>query len=387
MTNKVFSDKLKLFLVVMCGLFLMVSNEVLAAISPTQMEHKVNVPVDKVWKIKFNQEINVDNLSKKVIVYNPIGLPALITLSYDNNTITVKPPKDGYILGQTYSLQIYETITDLNGNPLKAAVIMSFTIAVPNNGPLTNDGNKSYIYNSYDNDLDQIVDIQSKLSPVNAVKNYSLIPSKTDIYQYMNPKNFENHDYAIYQFLKLNYIEGVAAEELDVILKGKGFLEGQGKIFLDACKEYDVNPAYVIAHAILETGHGSSLLSKGILVSEVKGVPVESKLTYNMFGIGARDIDPIKLGSERAYEEGWFTPEDAIKGGIKWISSQYINNDTYKQNTLYEMRWNPAIPLTQDYRHQYATDIAWAYKQSYKIKEVLDKCQNANLVFEIPQYK
>jgi beta-N-acetylglucosaminidase len=380
-------DKLKLILVIMCGLFLVISGNVMAAISPTQVESKINVPVDKVWKIKFNQEINVDNLSKKVLVYNPIGLPTPISVSYENNIITVNPPKGGYIPGQTYSLQIYETITDLNSNPLKAAVTMSFTIAVPYSGPLTNDGNKSYVYNNYDDDLAQVVDIQSKLSPVNVVKNYSLIPSKTDIYEYMNPKNFESHDYAIYQFLKLNYIEGITSEELDIILKGKGFLEGQGKVFLDACKEYDVNPAYIIAHAILETGHGSSLLSKGILVSEVKGVPVESKLTYNMFGIGARDIDANKLGSERAYEEGWFTPEDAIKGGIKWISSQYINNDIYKQNTLYEMKWNPAIPLTQAYRHQYATDITWAYKQSYKIKEIVDKCKNANLIFEIPQYK
>jgi beta-N-acetylglucosaminidase len=385
--NKVFLDKLKLFLVIMCGLFLIFPNEAKAAISPTQMEHKINVPVDKVWQIKFNRAINVDNLSKSVIVYNPIALPVPVSISYNDNTITVKPPTSGYVPGQTYSLQIYENITDLNSNPLRVAVTMSFTIAVPDNSPLTNTSNKSYIYNNYDNALDQIVDIQSKLSPLNCVKNYSLIPSKTDIYQYMNPENFENHDYAVYQFLKLNYIEGITAEELDVILKGKGFLEGQGKVFLDACKEYDVNPAYIIAHAILETGHGSSLLSKGILVSEVKGVPVESKITYNMFGIGARDIDAIKLGSERAYEEGWFTPEAAIQGGIKWISSQYINNDTYKQNTLYEMRWNPDTPLTQTYRHQYATDIAWAYKQSYKIKEILDGCTNANLVFEIPQYK
>ena len=105
-----------------------------------------------------------------------------------------------------------------------------------------------------------------------------------------------------------------------------------------------------------------------------------------MFGIGAFDIDPNKLGSERAYTEGWFTPELAIDGGIQWIAAQYIKNDTYNQNTLYEMRWNPAIPANTS-RHQYATDIAWAYKQSYKIKEILDKCTNANLIFEIPQYK
>ena len=377
------------FVIVICGLVLLNSSDVMAATNPISWEQKnVNVEKDKVWQIKFNREINADNLSEKVKVYNPMGIQAIVNVSYTNNTITVKPPKDGYIPGQTYSLQVYQTITDLDSISLKAVVTMSFTIAVPDSIPLINTINRSYTYNNYDNTLDQIVDIQSKLSPLNGVAKYYLVPSRTDIYQYMNPKNFENHDYAIYQFLKLNYIEGITAEELDIILKGKGILEGNGKIFLDACKEYDVNPAYIIAHALLETGNGKSLLANGILVSEVKGIPVvENKITYNMFGIGARDIEPIKLGSEKAYEEGWFTPETAIQGGIKWISGQYINNDIYKQNTLYEMRWNPNIPLMQTYRHQYATDIAWAYKQSYNIREILNGCTNANLIFEIPQYK
>lgn len=385
MINKGFWDKFKLLIMIIGCLFLIIPKDVMAAAIPKQMEHRINVPVDKVWQIKFNRAINADNISAKVKVYNPIALSAAISVSYENNIITIKPPSSGYIPGQTYSLQIYETITDLASNPLRAAVTMSFTITVPNNGQLTNTSNKSYTYNQYDRTLNEIVDIQSKVRPLNVVKNYSLIPSKLDIYQYMNPKNFENHDYAIYQFLKLNYIEGITAEELDVILLGKGILAGQGRIILDACKEYNVNPAYIIAHAFLETGNGTSPLSNGsIIVSTVKGVPVlESKPIYNMFGIGANDENALVLGSERAYTEGWFTPEAAIVGGIKFISTDYINNSIHKQNTLYKMRWNPTSPAT----HQYATDIAWAYKQSYRIKEILNGCTNANLIFEIPQYK
>jgi beta-N-acetylglucosaminidase len=138
---------------------------------------------------------------------------------------------------------------------------------------------------------------------------------------------------------------------------------------------------------LLETANGSSILANGVLVSEVAGVPVESKLTYNMFGIGAYDISALKLGAERAYTEEWFTAEAAIDGGIQWISDNYINSTIYKQNTIYKMKWNPAIPANGTYRHQYATDISWAYKQSYRIKEILDKSTNANLIFEIPQYK
>lgn len=377
-----------LFLIILGGLLLFIPNTVIAATSPIQMEHRSNVATDKIWKIKFNRSIMVDNLNASVKIFNPIGIGVVPKkISYYNDIITIEPPITGYIPGQTYSLQIYETIKDLNGTSLKTAVTMNFTIAVPVNGPLTDSGNKKYIYAKYDYTLNEIVNIQSKLSPVNVVWNYSLDASNIDIYQYMNPKNFERHDYAGYQFLKLNYIDGITSVDIDNVLIGKGILEGKGKIFLDACKLHNVNPAYIIAHALLETGNGKSALANGIVVSEVDGKPVESKTTYNMFGIGAYDSSPNKLGSERAYKEGWFTPELAIVGGIKFISTLYINNSTYNQNTLYKMRWNPAIPVNATYRHQYATDIAWSYKQSYRIKQILDKLTNANLTFDIPQYK
>lgn len=378
-----FLNKLCLFLIILGGLFLFVPNTVIAAGNPIQMEHKSNVPVDKVWKIKFNRAIKVDNLNKSVKVYNPVGISVVPkNISYDNNIITVEPPVLGYIPGQTYSLQVYETITDLDSISLKSAVTMNFTIAAPYKGQLKDAGNKKYVYQQYNNTLDEIVDMQSKVSPVNVAMNYpKLNASKIDVYEYMNPKNFENHDYGVYQFLKLNYIEGITSVELDAELKG--VLVGQGELILKFCKLYDVNPAYIVAHAMLETGNGTSVLATGMIVSEVAGVPKESKITYNMFGIGARDANALKLGSEKAYTEGWFTPEAAIEGGIKFISNDYINKSTGKQNTVYKMRWNPDRPAT----HQYATDIVWAYKQSYDIKEILDKYTNAQLVFEIPLYK
>lgn len=372
----------------MCVLCVFVPNTVIAAVGANvdQMEHKQNVPVDKVWKIKFNKEINVDNLTKGVMVYNPIGLQAKVKISYDaiNNTIIVQPPASGYIPGQTYSLHVYDTIKDLNDNLLKAPIIKNFTIEVLDNEPV-DISNKKYIYKGYDNTLDQIVERQSRVGAVNVLHGYTLDASNIDIYEYLNPKNFKNHDYAIYQFLTLNYIEGITAEDLNMELGG--ILAGKGEMFLKFCKLYNVNPAYIVAHARLETGIGTSALANGIEVNEVDGKPVEIKTTYNMFGIGAYDRDPNKLGSERAYNEEWFTVEAAVEGGIKFISDKYINNAVYKQNTIYKMRWNPDIQSDTTYRHQYATDISWAYKQSYKIKEILDKYKNAQLVFEIPQYK
>ena len=385
--NKDFLNKLNLLLIIMCILFIFIPNTVTAATNVTQMVHKTNVPASKVWNIKFNQGINEDKLSNGVKIYNPNGkLVIQKKISYDhiNNTIIVEPPNGGYYYGQTYSLHINNTvIRGLNSNQLKAPVIMNFTIEAPDKRPI-NSSDKQYNYKKYDKTLKEIVDMQSKVGAVvGVVPNYSLKASDIDIYEYLNPKNFENHEDAVYQFLTLNYIEGISVEDLNVFLKGNGVLENQGAAFLKAAKEKNINVAYLTAHTILETGHGTSKLSTGYPVSEVGGKAVPSRKTYNMFGIGATDGNPLKNGSEKAYTEGWFSVESAIMGGAKYVSTNYINNSNRKQNTLYKMRWNPQSPAT----YQYATDIGWAYKISTIMKPIQDKCKNGYLVFEIPQYK
>src|SRR5699024_2925539 len=146
---------------------------------------------------------------------------------------------------------------------------------------------------------------------------------------------------------------------------------------------------------LLETGNGSSTLAKGVEVGEDKNgraTRVTSsnrknlkniKTTYNFFGIGAVDSCPLTCGSERAYTEGWFTPQDAIVGGAEFIGEKYIS---VGQDTLYKMRWNPANPAT----HQYATDAGWAVKQTGNIKNMFDLYKDVDglvLTFEVPSYK
>ena len=146
---------------------------------------------------------------------------------------------------------------------------------------------------------------------------------------------------------------------------------------------YNINEVYLLSHSLLETGHGTSELSKGILVTSVDGRAVTPKVVYNMFGIGAFDSCARECGAERAYQEGWFTPEAAIIGGAKYIGQSYIHHASYKQDTIYEMKWNPAVPAT----HQYATDIGWAYKQVAKISEIYDLLDNYEIIFDVPVYK
>ena len=218
--------------------------------------------------------------------------------------------------------------------------------------------------------------VAHKRSPV----TYWVMAPPKQVEYYLNPNNFKNHAVQKFQFLDLSSPANISVTELNKVLVGEGILEGKGKYFKDAANKYSINEIYLIAHAILETGHGRSELANGIYVDKVDGKSVPGKTVYNMYGIGAYDGCAKTCGAERAYKEGWFTPEAAIVGGARFIGQGYIHNG---QNTLYKMRWNPANPGT----HQYATDVRWAYNQVYDIYNLYQKMDHYTFILDIPQYK
>src|SRR5690625_1969746 len=193
-------------------------------------------------------------------------------------------------------------------------------------------------------------------------------PTRSDVQAYVDPDKNDK-----FQHLLLTSSVGVKASELNKTLVGKGKLSGQGQAFIDGAKKHSVNEAYLISHAILETGHGSSTLAKGV---KINGVTV-----YNMFGIGAYDSCPVQCGAQYAYDKGWTTPYKAIVGGAEFIGRDYVHNQ-YEQNTLYKMRWNHVYAPKQ-----YATDIGWAVKQVSQIKRIYDQLDNPFLHFDKPKFK
>ncbi len=199
---------------------------------------------------------------------------------------------------------------------------------------------------------------------------------KEDIAYYMNPFNFLDDARQRFQFLDLSKPSGASANVLNNYLTGKGTLSNQGQAFIDAGITHGVNDIYLLSHALLETGHGTSTLARGV---EVNGTVV-----YNMYGIGARDHCPIECGSQYAYDQGWDTPYKAIVGGASFIGNSYIKSG---QNTLYKMRWNPA-GLVSNGRptHQYATDIGWASKQVHTMYNLYQEIGSYSLTLDIPDY-
>src|SRR5699024_3364529 len=109
---------------------------------------------------------------------------------------------------------------------------------------------------------------------------------------------------SVLQFLVLSGSSGISVSDLNKELNNAGILKNHGVAFREASKLANINELYLISHALLETGYGTSNLATGILVDQINGKPVEPRIVYNMFGIGAADSAPEKLGSEKAYTEG-----------------------------------------------------------------------------------
>lgn len=227
--------------------------------------------------------------------------------------------------------------------------------------------------------FEEAVNIQTALEGRSAPQIYEneklISASREAIYAAMLPCNYMTGSDK-YQFLDLSYYDYLTIDMAGEILEGRGILEGKEEVFINAAREYNINPVYLIVHTILETGNGTSDLAVGY--------PYGGKIVYNMYGYGAVDGDALEEGARTAYENGWFSPEAAIIGGAERIAGSYIGKGENGQNTLYEMRWNPRNPG----QHQYATDIEWALKQvrGMGLQEIYGEVSQEMMRYYIPVY-
>lgn len=184
----------------------------------------------------------------------------------------------------------------------------------------------------------------------------------------LDPKNNE-----LTVFADLRTTSGLTASQIDAYIDSvpkarTGMLHGQGAAFIEAEGTYHVNAAYLVAHAILETGWGTSDLARGFDYDGSYGVGDANKKYpagryYNFFGIGAYDSSPISGGRSKAVQEGWNSPRAAVLGGAEWIAYNYVHGKRYPkypQPTLYAMMWDyPRANGENSCWHQYCTGLTW----------------------------
>lgn len=199
--------------------------------------------------------------------------------------------------------------------------------------------------------------------------------SRVDVFEAMLPYNHMERDER-YQFIDLSYDKNFMVENAQKILENEGILEGKERAFFEAARRYNISPIYLIAHSVLETGHGTSELACGYSYN--------GKTVYNVYGYGAYDGNAVESGAEVAYNNEWFSLEEAIIGGAEKISENYMGSEENSQSTLYEMRWNPQNPG----QHQYATDVKWALTQvnAMELDKIYDTMPCEQLHFYIPVY-
>ena len=151
-------------------------------------------------------------------------------------------------------------------------------------------------------------------------------------------------------FTPLNTITNVTSDQINAFINYKTgekttLMTGMGQTYLTAQAESGLNAIYLLGHSGLETGWGTSAISKD---------------KYNFYGIGAIDSKP----AQGAYT--FDSPEGGIIAGSIWIRDNYVvrAGDTddrfpyYPQPTIDNMR-------NDNSWHQYATDESWAAKIGY----------------------
>lgn len=344
--------------------FVNVINEVIKAQSVT-IQNKDNISINKgeTWLAAVsvlpanakNKTVKWSSDNEKVAVVSQNG--TVRAMSEGKAVITAQSPD-----GPSDTVEITVTGASSSGGTI-----------LDMNPTYTSEGGVSYT--TYNITLDEMTAIQMNLNPPpkNMDGSGTSYATYEETKEYLDPNQFSAGAYK-YQFLDLSHYSGISEEALNAYLENKGILRGQAAAFIEAAKRYNVSEIYLVAHACLETGNGTSQLSTGV---EVNGETV-----YNMYGIAAYDDSALASGSQKAYKEGWTTPEAAIIGGAEWISKYYINSDSGRQNTLYKMRWNPDNPG----EHLYATDIGWAVKQAVIIENMLTQFPEASLAYEVPVY-
>jgi beta-N-acetylglucosaminidase len=259
--------------------------------------------------------------------------------------------------------------------------------------------NQSFVFTSagttttrqLDITLDQMVQWQRDRNP------YIDSISTADLRSALDPAQ-NNSGSWYYQFADLRTYSGLSAAQINTIIAStasgrSGKLKDLGSAFVAAAHASGLNECYLIAHAILESGWGTSTLAQGYFYdgkTAINGKAYPAGIYYNFYGIGAVDSSPLSGGRSLAIQNGWNTPEKAVTGAAQWLADNYIYREGYAQPTLYDMKWD--VMRSNDIKaygwHQYATDHAWARKIAVLMGNAYGAVGYAPaLPYIIPRYK
>jgi len=167
-----------------------------------------------------------------------------------------------------------------------------------------------------------------------------------------------------YQFIDLRTHSKVTASQIDYYITSyitpknkKSVLTGKGKVFIQAGEKYGINPLYLAAHAIHESGYGTSDISLG---------------KNNLFGFGSYDAAPF-IASYR------FSSVDAcIEYIAKQLKATYLNpgdwryaKSAYLGFSTKDMKNTRIDANSEGMNFYYASDPEWGKKIAAHMERIL----------------
>ncbi|MGL5764449.1 MAG: N-acetylglucosaminidase, partial [Sarcina sp.] len=284
--------------------------------------------------------------------------------------------------------------------------IIDDKVALKNNTVLNTNQSNSTIKNleelrntvitKYPVNVNQYIELQYNNWPLHSKKSFA---------DAITPAKINNK----FEFLKLNKFRTIDSTKLGKTLENAGVFNGKESIFIKAAQKYNIDPVFFVNQCLLETSYGKSKFAIGVTINEIA---IQSKPIHNPLGdlVGYEMkklmkpttvfnifiMDDAKnttafpnkmflLNTTYAYTQGWLSIEEAILGAAEFISSNYLHNNYYKQDTLYKLKFSPQLSSVW---HQYSNNIAYP-KQLAELMEkhqdlYIDKTQ---FTFDLPEFK
>lgn len=187
-----------------------------------------------------------------------------------------------------------------------------------------------------------------------------------------------------YQFIDLRKPSSVSAAQINTYINnyvskyGKpSVLTNKGQAFIDASNKYGVNALYLAAHAVLESGYGTSNISLG---------------KYNLFGFGAFDATPF-VGAVR-----FASVEQNIDYIAQEMKATYLNPNSWKYKGAYLGFSTKTVSgstrldtNSEGMNFYYASDVKWGQKIAAHMQNILpynkaeyDKSPVNSTIFTFP---
>ena len=202
--------------------------------------------------------------------------------------------------------------------------------------------------------------------------------TKSAIRYMADPRNSMSEAW-FFQFQDLSSSSGTRTE-IEKMTEGT-FLHTDSVIteILKTSKEQVISPFHIVSRIIHEQkADGSGVMN---------GYEYLGKKVYNLFNINVsgNTSNGILAGARHAYSQGWFTPEASIKGGVEFLTKNYID---VGQSTLYFQKYN-VINKNNLYGNQYMQNIRAANDEGNRIYNsyVKSGILDSHFEFVVPLYE